>query len=58
MTIPKRNPMLIIARTLRLLFPSLLRFGMTKHDPVPREVVERARARALKGKRLGDLSEG
>src|SRR5438094_647953 len=57
MTIPKRNPMLLMARFLRLFLPSLLRFGMAKTDPVPPEVVERARARAVKGKRLGDLSE-
>ena len=38
--------------------PSLLRFGMAKSDPVPAEIVDRARARAAKGKRLGDLSEG
>ena len=58
MTVPKRNPMLLVARFLRLFVPSLLRFGMAKTDPVPAEVVERARARAQKGKRLGDLSEG
>ena len=57
-TVPKRNPMLLTARVLRLFFPSLLRFGMAKSDPVPAEVVERARARAAKGKRLGDLSDG
>jgi short-subunit dehydrogenase len=57
LTIPRRNPMLATARFLRLVFPSLLRFGMAKTDPVPTEVVERARARALRGKRLGDLSE-
>src|SRR3989449_7634594 len=58
MTVPKRNPMLLVARFLRLVVPSLLRLGMAKTDPVPAEVVERARARAQKGKRLGDLSEG
>jgi len=57
MTIPKRNPMLLMARFLRLFLPSLLRFGMAKTDPVPPEVVEKARARAQQGKRLGDLSE-
>ncbi len=58
MTVPKRHPMLVLARVLRLAFPALLRFGMAKSDPVPSEVVERARARARRGKRLGDLSEG
>jgi len=57
MTVPRRNPMLVTARMLRLLAPGLLRFGMAKTDPVPPAVVERARARALKGKRLGDLSD-
>ena len=57
-TVPRRNPMLVTARFLRLALPSLLRFGMAKSDPVPPEVVEKARARAAKGKRLGDLSEG
>jgi len=56
MVIPKRNPMLIAARLLRLLLPSVLRFGMARTEPVPPEVVERARQRAAQGKRLGDLS--
>jgi short-subunit dehydrogenase len=57
MTIPKRNPMLVAARVLRLLAPAVLRFGMAKAEPVPYEVIERARARAQAGKRLGDVSE-
>jgi short-subunit dehydrogenase len=57
-TVPRHNPMLMTARALRLLFPALLRFGMAKSDPVPADIVEKARTRALKGKRLGDLSEG
>ncbi len=57
MTIPKRNPMLVTARLLRLLAPAVLRIGMAKTEPVPYEVIERARARAQAGKRLGDLSE-
>lgn len=57
LTIPKRNPMLMTARLLRLLAPALLRFGMAKTEPVPDEVIARARARARAGKRLGDLSE-
>jgi short-subunit dehydrogenase len=52
-TVPRRNPMLVAARLLRLLFPSLLRLGMARSDPVPAEVVERARERARAGKRLG-----
>ena len=58
MTIPKRNLMLVTARLLRLLAPPLLRFGMAKSDPVPAEIVEKARARSRRGKRLGDLTEG
>jgi short-subunit dehydrogenase len=57
MTIPKRNPMLMTARVLRLLAPGLLRFGMAKTEPVPYEVIEKARSRAQAGKRLGDMSE-
>jgi short-subunit dehydrogenase len=54
---PKRDPQLIAARFLRLVFPRVLRLGMARHEPVPLEIVEKARARAAKGKRLGDLSE-
>jgi short-subunit dehydrogenase len=57
MTIPRRNPMLLTARLLRLAFPALLRFGMAKSDPVPPKVVEAARARARAGKRLGDMGD-
>jgi len=58
MTIPKRNPMLLTARFLRLAIPGVLRFGMAKSDPVPREVIEAARVRARAGKRLGDVGQG
>jgi len=57
MTVPKRHPGLVTARLLRLLFPSVLRFGMARHDPVPQDVIEAARVRAAKGQRLGDLKE-
>jgi short-subunit dehydrogenase len=57
MTIPKRNPMLVTARLLRLLAPAILRLGMARTEPVPYDIVEKARARAQAGKRLGDLSE-
>jgi hypothetical protein len=56
--VPSWSPQLVAARFLRLVFPGLLRFGMARAEPVPPDVVERARARALAGKRLGDLSEG
>jgi short-subunit dehydrogenase len=57
-TVPRRSPQLVLARMLRLCFPSLLRAGMARWEPVPREVVEKARARARAGRRLGDLSAG
>lgn len=47
LTVPRRVPSLIAARVLRLVAPALLRFGMAQHEPVPAEVVERARQRAL-----------
>lgn len=54
-TIPRRSPMLVVARMLRLFFPSLLRYGMARTDPVPVDVIERARERAHAGRRLGDV---
>jgi short-subunit dehydrogenase len=54
---PRRDLPLILARFLRLVFPRVLRLGMARHEPVPPAVVAQARARALRGKRLGDLSE-
>jgi hypothetical protein len=45
------------ARFLRLVAPAILRKGMAQHEPVPADVVAKARARAAKGKRLGDLSD-
>jgi len=56
-TVPRRNAMLATARLLRLLCPSLLRYGMRRTEPVPGDAIERARARARDGKRLGDLGE-
>jgi len=49
LTAPKWSPQLIAARWLRLLAPSLLRRGMARMDPVPAEVIDRARARAREG---------
>ena len=57
-TIPRRNPMLLMARFLRLFLPGVLRFGMGKTEPVPPELIARARARAAQGRRLGDLRDG
>jgi len=41
-TVPKRSPQLVAARWLRALAPGLLRRGMARMDPVPREWLERA----------------
>jgi short-subunit dehydrogenase len=46
LTVPRRSLPLVTARLLRLLAPSILRLGMRRMDPVPKHVIERARARA------------
>ena len=46
---PKRNLALMTARFLRLVLPSVLRFGMRRMDPVPSEVIERGILWALIG---------
>jgi short-subunit dehydrogenase len=56
-TVPKRKLHLMTARLLRFAFPSLLRLGMRRMDPVPAAVVERARQRALEGRRLGETGQ-
>jgi len=56
-TVPKRKPDLLAASFLRFAFPSLLLRGMRRMDPVPGEIVERARARARRGLRLGKTEE-
>jgi short-subunit dehydrogenase len=56
MTVPKRNPALVTARFLRLFLPSLLRFGMAKAEPIPTEVIERAKSRAAAARRPDDPS--
>jgi HAD superfamily hydrolase (TIGR01509 family) len=53
-TVPRWSAQLIAARVLRLLAPSILRRGMAHMDPVPSDVLERARERARRGRRLGD----
>jgi short-subunit dehydrogenase len=57
-TVPRRSPQLISARLLRLFAPALLRLGMSRMDPVPPQVLDAARERARRGKRLGDVAEG
>lgn len=54
-TVPKWSAQLITANFLRLFAPALLRFGMAKTDPVPADILEKARERARQGKRLGDM---
>ena len=56
--VPRRKLDLLAARLLRLFAPVLLRMGMRRMDPVPAEIVSKARERAERGKRLGDLGEG
>ncbi len=43
---PKRSLQLAAARLLRALAPSLLRMGMGRMEPVPKDLISRARARA------------
>lgn len=45
-TVPRGNLALVTARFLRLFLPSVLRHGMARAEPVPSEVIERARRRA------------
>lgn len=54
LTIPRRNPMLLTARFLRLLLPRVLRYGMGRTEPVPPDLIAQARSRAAAGKRLGE----
>jgi short-subunit dehydrogenase len=41
---PRMSLQLLAARFLRTFFPALLRFGMNRMEPVPPEVIERAKA--------------
>ncbi|MBW2290765.1 MAG: SDR family NAD(P)-dependent oxidoreductase [Deltaproteobacteria bacterium] len=45
-TVPRWSPQLASARILGLLAPAVLRAGMSRMEPVPSEVIERARAKA------------
>ena len=56
--VPRRKLDLFAARLLRLFAPGLLRMGIRQLEPVPPEIVSKARRRAERGKRLGDLGEG
>jgi short-subunit dehydrogenase len=54
-TVPRRDPGLTSARLLRRLAPGLLLAGMRRYDPVPASVLDAARERARRGRRLGEL---
>jgi len=56
-TVPGLDPGLVSARLLRSLAPSLLVRAVRRMDPVRPEVIERARARARRGRRLGDVED-
>ena len=53
LTVPRRNPSLVVARFLRLVAPRLLRAGMARMDPVTEAELAEARAKAREGRRLG-----
>jgi short-subunit dehydrogenase len=55
--VPRRRLELMAASLLRFVSPGLLRLGMRRMDPVPGEIVERARERARRGERLGDPAD-
>lgn len=55
LTVPRRDPGLASARLLRRLAPGLLLAGMRRFDPVPSSVLDAARERARRGRRLGEL---
>jgi short-subunit dehydrogenase len=54
LTVPARDPGLVTARWLRRLMPSVLRRGMARMEPVPRELLDAARERARRGLSLGE----
>jgi short-subunit dehydrogenase len=53
-TAPARDPGLVSARWLRRIAPALLRAGMARMEPVPRELIEAAKERARRGLALGE----
>jgi short-subunit dehydrogenase len=57
LTVP-RSAQLRVARFVRLVFPSLMRFALGRFDPVGSEVVEAARRRAAGGVRTGSSQQG
>lgn len=55
--VPRRKPDLFMARLLRFFAPALLRLGMRRMDPVPPEVVARAKERFVRGLGMGEGGE-
>ncbi len=53
---PWFDPPVWAARFLKVFAPAVLRFGLGRSEPIPPGVLDRARARARTGRRLGDLS--
>jgi short-subunit dehydrogenase len=53
--VPRRDPGLVSARLLRSFAPGLLLAGMRRFDPVPDAVLDAARERSRRGRRLGEL---
>jgi short-subunit dehydrogenase len=54
-TVPRRSPQLVAARVMRLLTPGALRRGMAWMEPVPEDLLERARERSRRGRKLGEV---
>ncbi len=54
LVIPRRSLSLMAANFLRQFWPAALRFGMARMDPVPKDVIEDARRRALEARRPRD----
>ncbi len=56
--VPRFAAGLLTARFLHTFLPSFLHHAMSRTDPVPEDVVIRARKRAERGLRLGDVPDG
>lgn len=57
-TVPRRNPQLITARLLSLLWPSAVRKGVARMNPVAPGIVSDALARARRGQGMGGDAGG
>jgi hypothetical protein len=53
LVVPRRHPLLLMARALRLVAPRLLRSGMARMDAVSAAELAEARENARAGRRLG-----